>query len=131
MFKLLLIISVLITTSFARAPFLSQGLIPHYTKKIAQNWDDSFLELTDKQKIKLIKIRQNTMSALGKIKKILEPLEKELADKIIKGDEAETLRNLVKKISIQKIEATMVHLRCVSNTQKVLTKDQLQMLPSL
>jgi hypothetical protein len=126
------IISILLgTTLFARPPFLSQGLIPHYTKKIAINWDDSFLELTDSQKVKLLKIRKDTMNKLGKLKTKLEPLEQELADKIISGIKPEELYTIVDKIAIYKKEATIVHLNCVYNTQKVLTQEQLDLLPSL
>jgi hypothetical protein len=129
--KLFLIISILSSIVYAGAPFLSQGLIPHYTKKIAMNWDNDFLELSDEQKPKLIKIREDTMREVGKLKELLAPLEQELADRILKGEKPESLRSLVKKIADYKSEATMVHLQCVYKTQEVLTKDQLDLLPSL
>ena len=131
MYKFLFAFFILGTTLFARPPFLSQGLIPHYTKKIAQNWNDTFLELTNEQKPKLKKVREDTMKNLGKIKKLLEPLEIQLAKKITTGSKPQELQNIVNKIAKLKSKATMIHLRCVYNTQKILTKDQLDMLPSL
>jgi hypothetical protein len=128
---IVLIFLLLGTTLLARPPFLSQGYIPHYTKKIATNWENDFLELTPEQKPKLIKIRQETMQALGVLKAKLEPLEQKLADEIIAGKAPKSLTSLVNEIAKLKVEATMVHLKCVSNTQKVLTKDQLDLLPSL
>lgn len=95
------------------------------------NWDNDFLELSDEQKPKLIKIREDTMREVGKLKELLEPLEQELADRILKGEKPEALRSLVKKIADYKSEATMVHLQCVYKTQEVLSKDQLDLLPSL
>jgi chorismate mutase len=130
--KYLLLVFLLLGASLmAKPPFLSQGYIPHYTKKIAKNWDNDFLELTDEQRVKLIKVRKNTMKSLGNLKAKLEPLEQKLADKIVSGTPPKQLRNLVKQIAKYKEAATMVHLRCVYNTQKILTKDQLDLLPSL
>ena len=127
----LLIFLLLGTTLLARPPFVSQGYIPHYTKKIATNWENDFLELTPEQKPKLIKIRQETMQSLGALKAKLAPLEQKLADDIVAGKEPSSLKPQVDAIAQLKVEATMVHLKCVSNTQKVLTKDQLDLLPSL
>ncbi len=131
MLKLILVISILSATLFARPPFLSQGLIPHYTKKIAKNWDNDFLELTAKQKPQLLAIREETMHELGKLKKLLEPLEQELAKRIVAGEKPQELSNLVERIAKYKSQATMVHLNCVYKTQKVLTSEQLDLLPSL
>jgi len=128
---LLLVFLLLATSLMAKPPFLSQGYIPHYTKKIAKNWDNDFLDLTAEQKTKLIKVRKDTMKAIGNLKTKLQPLEQELADKVISGVPPKQLRNLVKQIAKYKEAATMVHLRCVSNTQKILTKEQLDLLPSL
>jgi len=129
--KLLLSLLILSSTLFSQPPFLTQGYIPHYTKKLASNWDSDFLELSDKQKSKLIKIRKETMSEVNKSKALLAPLEQELADKILKNEKPENLKNLIKKIAVYKSEATMVHLKCVYNTQQVLTTEQLNLLPSL
>ncbi len=131
MLKLILVISILGATLFARPPFLSQGLIPHYTKKIAKNWDNDFLELTAKQKPQLLSIREETMHELGKLKKLLEPLEQELAHRIVAGEKPQELSTLVEQIAKYKSKATMVHLKCVYKTQKVLTSEQLDLLPSL
>lgn len=128
---LLLVFLLLATSLMAKPPFLSQGYIPHYTKKIAKNWDNDFLDLTAEQKTKLIKVRKDTMKAIGNLKTKLQPLEQELADKVVSGVPPKQLRNLVKQIAKYKEAATMVHLRCVSNTQKILTKEQLDLLPSL
>ena len=129
--KLISLLFIFSLTLYAQPPFLSQGYIPHYTKKIANNWDNDFLELSDTQKLKLLKIRKDTMGGLNKLKALLEPVEQELADRIQKNEKPEDLKELIQKIADYKSKATMIHLHCVYNTQQVLTRDQLDLLPSL
>jgi len=48
----------------ARTPFLVAGKMPHLTGVLKQHWDDPDLKLTPEQKVVLLEIRKNTMSAV-------------------------------------------------------------------
>ena len=108
--------------------FLIMGKMPHYTKLLMQKWDDPKLALTDEQKKALEKVRKETMSAVLEIKPQLAKLEQEIADKILHGATPDSLKADVEKVAKLKTKATMAHLKCIYDTQKVLTESQLKYL---
>ncbi len=119
--------------SFAnkRSPFLIIDMIPHMTMQVKKNWDNKELALSSTQKIKLLKIRKETISSIVALKELLAPLEKEVAAKILTGSKPSELVSTVNKIVSFKAQATQTHLSCVYKTQKVLNKKQLEALKSL
>lgn len=114
-----------------RAPFLIMDMIPHMTMQVKKNWNNEELALSKDQKMKLLKIRKETMSSVISLKKQIAPLEKEVASKILSGAKPSELVSKVNKIASFKAKATQTHLTCVYKTQKVLNKKQLEVLKSL
>jgi len=112
----------------ARKPFLVAGKMPHLTGILKQNWDDADLELTAEQKMGLLVIRKNTMSAVMGLAGELDPLESSLAEQAMAGTPPDELAPLVDKISALKTEATMTHLRCLHDTMEILDDRQLAMV---
>ena len=108
-----------------RMPFLVAGMMPHLTGILKQHWDDPDLELTPEQKVVLLEVRKTTMSAVMGLAKELDQLESSLADQAMDGTPPDQLAPLVDKISDLKTEATMVHLRCIHDTMKILDDRQL------
>ena len=109
----------------ARMPFLVDGKMPHLTGILKQHWDDPELLLTPEQKVVLLNIRKNTMSAVMGLVKELDQLETSLAEQAMAATPPDQLAPLVDKISNLKTEATMVHLRCIYDTMEVLDDRQL------
>ena len=134
-FFALMVVSLLtITTLHAAgpgAPFLIVGKMPHYTGILKANWEDKNLNLTKEQKTKLLKVRKDTLKIVFGTKKKLAPLEKEVANKIIAGSTPKELLAIVNKIAEYKVQATTAHLQCIYDTQKILTKKQLDLLDEL
>ncbi|HIP03282.1 MAG TPA: hypothetical protein EYH01_08955 [Campylobacterales bacterium] len=110
------------------SPFLILGKMPHLTKTVKENWDSPLLELTDAQKEKLLKVRKTTMTSITKLKKEIFPLEKEVAKATMAGDKPDSLKAKVEKLSKLKAEATMVHIKCIYETKKILDAKQLAYL---
>ncbi len=109
-------------------PFLITGKMPHYTKMVMQKWNDPELALTQTQKAALERVRKETMSAIAQIKPQLSKLEREIAEKILRGEKPQTLKAAVEKVAKLKTKATMAHLKCIHDTQKILTPTQLSYL---
>jgi len=109
-------------------PFLIMGKIPHLTGLVKLFWDDEELKLSQQQQVKLLKIRKNTMSQVGMIKKSLLPLEKAVASKILSGSKPEALTQMLQEIATLKVKASQVHLECVYATKKVLSQSQVDFL---
>jgi len=132
--KILTILSLLVltlgSTSLAakQKPFLIHGQLPHLTGIIMQLWDDEDLALTPEQKTKLKQIRLRTIGGLGTIKGEVFPLETEIVEASANGAKPESLENDVEKLAELRAEATMIHLKCIYDTKKVLTKKQLQLI---
>jgi len=132
--KNLIILSVLVltlgSTSLAakQKPFLIHGKLPHLTGTIMQLWDDEDLALTPKQKTKLKQIRLRTIGGLGTIKGEVFPLEAEIVEASTNGATPESLEEDVEKLAELRAEATIIHLKCIYDTRKVLTKKQLQLI---
>lgn len=131
----LMVISLLTMTTLHAAgpgaPFLIMGKMPHYTGIIKANWENDKLNLTQEQKTKLLKVRKDTLNVVFSVKKKLAPLEKEVANKIISGSTPKELSAIVNKIAEYKVQATTAHLKCIYDTQKTLTKEQLDLLSKL
>ena len=100
----------------ARMPFLVAGMMPHLTGILKQHWDDADLALTTDQKVVLLEIRKNTMSAVMGLVQAMD------------GTPPDQLAPLVDTISGLKTEATMVHLRCIHDTMEILDDQQLTTL---
>jgi hypothetical protein len=126
---------LLLCSNFAfankRSPFLIVDMIPHMAMQLKKNWDNEKLDLNETQKIELLKIRKDTIASVMPLKKLIAPLEKEVATKILSGSKPSELKSLVDKIASFKAEATQVHLTCVYRTQKVLNQKQLDVLKNL
>ena len=93
-----------------------------------QLWDDEDLALTPAQKTKLKQIRIRTVGGLGTIKGEVFPLEAEIVEASLSGATPDSLEEDVEKLAELRAEATMLHLKCIYDTRKVLTKKQLQLI---
>lgn len=124
-----LILSVGSTSLLAKQkPFLIHGQLPHITGTIMQLWDDEDLALTPQQKTKLKQIRIKTVSGLATLKGEVFPLEAEIVKASKGGAKPEDLEEDVEKLAELRAEATMIHLKCLYNTKRILTKEQLQLV---
>lgn len=111
------------------SPFLinNEGL-PHMTRLLVHNWDKKALGLTLEQKAKLLVIRKETLKAVKKIKKQLKPLEDSVAEAMIDREDPKSVEDILSKIVKLKVEATRVHLKCISKTTSTLTEEQVEFL---
>ncbi len=112
----------------SNSPFLITGKMPHLTKLLMQQWDNPELHLSDEQKSKLLVVRKETIGSAQGLGKEIAPLEKQVTEAILSGEEPDALQSLVQTIAKLKTEATMVHLRCIYNTNKILTQQQIDFL---
>ena len=110
------------------SPFLITGKIPHLTKLLMQQWDDPELNLSDQQKPKLLEIRKETLTKVRKLAPEIGALEKQVADGIFSGQTPDQLSPIVTTIAKLKAEETMIQLRCIDATKKVLDQQQLDVL---
>lgn len=127
----MVILTLSITTTSLCAkqkPFLIHGKLPHLTGIIMQLWDDEDLALTPEQKKKLKHIRIRTVGGLGTIKGEVFPLEAEIVQASTDGTNPDELEDSVEKLAELRAEATMLHLKCIYDTRKILSKKQLQIL---
>jgi hypothetical protein len=109
-------------------PFLITGKLPHLTKLLMQQWENTALDLSDEQRTELLVIRKDTISNAQRIGKEIEILEQQVVEDSISGKKPEKMQSLVQDIAKLKTEATMVHLRCIYNTSKILDQRQLDFL---
>jgi len=109
-------------------PFLIQGKLPHLTMMVKMMWDDADLALTKAQKQKLLKIRKETISGAQKLNKEIMALESKIVQASNQGANPASLKKDVFKLANLRAQATMLHLKCIYNTRKVLTQDQLDIL---
>ena len=115
-------------TQKGNAPFLITGKLPHLTKLLMVQWENAELHLSDEQKTKLLVVRKETMGDAKRIGKEVGVLEQQVTEGSLNGKNPEELQSLVKDIAKLKSEATMVHLRCIYKTSKVLDQKQLDFL---
>jgi hypothetical protein len=112
------------------SPFLIKHGLPHMTKMVMSHMNDPAFNLSSDQKEKLAEVRTQTMGAIRKIKPEVMSLRKEIVQASTSGTSADSLKEKVEKLASLEAEATMVHLRCIEKTKKILTKDQLLYLLS-
>lgn len=127
---LTLLVLALGSTSLSakQSPFLIQGKMPHLTMLVKQNWNNEKLDLTTQQRKELKSIRQKTMGGVASLKGEIFPLEKSIVKASRQGATPASLEEDVDKLAELRAEATMIHLKCIYDTKKVLTKKQLQLL---
>lgn len=109
-------------------PFLIQGKLPHLTMMVKMMWEDPDLALTPAQKKKLLKIRRETISGAQQLNKEIMNLEDKIVTASNNGANPASLKKDVYKLANLRAEATMLHLKCIFYTRKILTKDQLDIL---
>ena len=107
------------------SPFLIKHGLPHMSKMVMRFWDDPVFGLTADQKSALEGIRNTTMGSVMTIKKEILPLTKSIISGTLGGKTADALKDSVKKLGDLEAEATIVQIKCIEETKKVLTKDQL------
>jgi len=127
--KILLLLLTLTVLSAGQKPFLIQGKLPHLTGMIKVLWDDEDLELNAKQKTKLLEVRKYTMKNAKALGKQIRKLETEIVDESNDNNtHPKLLKERVNKLASLRAKATMVHLKCIYDTRKILTEDQLYIL---
>ncbi|RUM66785.1 MAG: hypothetical protein DSZ03_00605 [Sulfurimonas sp.] len=107
------------------SPFLIPSGMPHMTKLLKQQWNSQDLNLSNSQKQKLLVVRQTTMKAVKSIAPRIKGLQKTIVRKAMANETPEVLEPMVKKLAQLKAKATNVHIRCIYDTAKILTKAQL------
>lgn len=112
------------------SPFLITGKIPHLTKILMQQWDNSDLHLKPEQQKQLLIIRKETISGIQAIRPQIATLEQQVATDIAQGKTPESLHTVVQAIAKLKIKATMLHLKCTHDTREILSKQQMEILLS-
>jgi len=110
------------------SPFLIVGKLPHLTKLLMQQWDNPELKLTEEQKEKLLVIRNRTIGGARKLGGKIAMLETEVVTGISSGKTPEDLSGTVQSIAELKSQATMLHLRCIYDTNAILTPAQKSLL---
>ena len=134
--RLAVVVSVIFFTLLATSvmaqgkssPFLITGKIPHLTKLLMQQWDNPELNLSDQQKTELLKIRTKTLTQVRKLAPEIGSLEKQVADGIYSDQTPAELSSVVTAIAKLKTEETMIQLRCIDATRKILDQQQLKIL---
>jgi len=107
------------------SPFLLNGdNFPHLTKILVQNWDK--IGLTKEQQKKLLVIRKETLSGVKAIKKQLAPLEAEVVEMAVDGEEASKVQPILEKIAKLKVEATLIQYKCLTGSIAILSDEQLE-----
>jgi len=107
------------------SPFLIKHGLPHMTKFVMKYMNDPSFALTNDQKEKLSKVREETMGSISTIKPQVMTLRKEIVKASASGTKASELKEKVEKLASLEAEATMTHLKCIESTKAILTKDQL------
>jgi Spy/CpxP family protein refolding chaperone len=110
------------------SPFLIKHGLPHYTKMLMKNWNDSQLNLTAEQKAKLLEVRKATMGSIKRLKPAVTRLRKEIVQAAKNGAKAAALKAKVEKLASLEAEATMTHLKCIEDTKAILSPAQIQYL---
>jgi hypothetical protein len=109
-------------------PFLIQGKLPHLTMMVKMLWNDEDLALTPEQKQKLLIIRKETISGAQALGKKIFALEDKIVKASNEGVTPSELKDDVQELANLRAQATMLHLKCIYNTRKILTTDQLYIL---
>lgn len=111
------------------SPFLiNSDNLPHLTKLLIMNWDKEKLGLTPQQKEKLLIIRKETIDTVANIKQKVQELEAGIAEIVVDEEEVSTAQSKVNELAKFKAEATMIHLKCLSESLEVLDEKQVEFL---
>jgi hypothetical protein len=111
------------------SPFLiNSEALPHMTKILIQNWDKAKLNLNAEQKNKLLVVRKKTMDGVKNIKQQLKILEDEIAEAMIDREEPFMIEKKVEEVAKLKVQATKIHLKCISDTTAILSDEQVAFL---
>ena len=110
------------------SPFLIIGQLPHLTKVLMQQWDNPTLNLSAKQKEQLLVVRKETMGAVHKISPKAAELEKKIVAGCLAGKSPEELQPLVQALANYKAQASLVHLKCINDTRRILSPEQMKTL---
>ena len=110
------------------SPFLITGKMPHLTKLLMQQWNNTELHLTEEQKEKLLIVREETIGGVQQLGKKIAVLEQQIADESLAGKLPREIKPLVQQVEKLKGEATMIHLHCIYKTSIILNKEQLAVL---
>jgi len=109
------------------SPFLmNQEELPHLTGMLAEHWDKAKLGLTDEQKAKLLIVRTETKTGVRKIKKQLKVLEAEVIEMTVDAEDLEKIKPKVDEVAKLKAEATMIQLKCLTESIEILTDEQME-----
>jgi len=127
-FLMLAIFTSILNANQPAKPFLIQGGLPHLTGVIKIFWDDKDLALTKAQKEKLLVVRKYTLSNAKALGKQIIALEKKIIKASENGTKPKTLEEDVYALAKLRAKATIVHLECIYNTRKILTKKQLSII---
>ena len=113
--------------SLLNSPFLiNKEELPHMTKILIENWDKATIHLSDEQKTKLLKVRKETMDGIKEIKPQIGKLEKTILEMSVDEEELKDIRPLVDKVAKLKVDATMIHLKCIKDSIEILDEKQLE-----
>ena len=110
------------------SPFLITGILPHLPKLLIQQWDNPALHLSEEQKTSLLVVREETIAGVQRRGQKIAPLEKQVAEEIFAGKTPDQLDDLIQTIAGLKVEATMIHLKCIYDTKQILDQQQLDIL---
>ena len=113
------------------SPFLIAGKLPHLTKLLMEKWENPELNLSEEQKAKLLVVRKVTISGVQKLGQEIVSLEKQVSEGVFAQKTPAQLHPLVQTIAELKAEATMIHLRCIYDTSKILNQQQLDILKKM
>ena len=113
------------------SPFLITGKLPHLTKLLINQWENPELQLTEKQKAELLKVREETIATVKKLDQEIASLEESVAQYIFSDKTPTDLTPIIEIIAALKTKATLVHLQCIYNTRRILNEKQVQFLVNL
>jgi Spy/CpxP family protein refolding chaperone len=77
-----------------------------------------------------LKIRQNVMGLVKRIKPEVATLQQEIIQSSHSGSSSEALKEKVEKLASLEAEATIGHLGCIEQTKAILTPEQTALLLS-
>jgi len=113
-----------------KSPFLiNQKGLPFLTKLLMENWGKGKLSLSHAQKRKLLEIRYDTVRKVMKNKEQIEELEADVIEMVVDGDDdLETIEITLHEIATLKVQTTLIQLKCLKKTIKLLNEKQLETL---
>lgn len=114
------------------SPFLlNQSALPKITQLLMQNWGKGKLGLDEEQKRKLLAIRHSVIGQLKEIKDKLYYLEQEIIEMTIDAEEIELIELKVNEVAKLKAKSSMIQIRCIIQSVKILNPKQLAVLVPL